>query len=112
VQPHRADAVELGLFAGIGVGAFARLIALVEQLDLLELLECLAERRLRIIQLGLELARRAAQVLAPRDRRAALLASLLSSHASCRAMRQSMPIAACHPARRMDCRQNCGETPG
>src|SRR5262245_10370255 len=36
---HHADGVELGLLAGLFLGPFAHLVALVEQLDLLELLE-------------------------------------------------------------------------
>ena len=65
---HRAaraqhpDAVELGLLARILVGALARLVALVEQLDLLELLEGLAEERLGVVELALELVGRALEV--------------------------------------------------
>lgn len=36
---HQADAVEVGLLAGVFLGAFAGLVALVEELDLLQLLE-------------------------------------------------------------------------
>ena len=48
---HQADGVELGLLAGVLLGALARLVALVEQLDLLQLLEGLAERRLGVVEL-------------------------------------------------------------
>ena len=48
---HQADGVELGLLAGILLGALAHLVALVEQLDLLQLLEGLAERRLGVVEL-------------------------------------------------------------
>ena len=50
------------------LGALARLVALVEQLDLLELLERLAELRLGVVKLGLELVGRALEVFAPRHR--------------------------------------------
>ena len=50
---HQADGVELGLLARILLGALAHLVALVEQLDLLELLERLAERRLGVVELTL-----------------------------------------------------------
>ncbi len=36
---HQADAVEVGLLAGVLFGAFAGLVPLVQQLDLLQLLE-------------------------------------------------------------------------
>src|SRR5262249_18825485 len=68
-RPHRADAVELSLFAGVLDGALARLVALVEQLDLLELLERLGECHPGILELALELVGRALEVVAPPDRR-------------------------------------------
>ena len=48
---HHADGVELGLLAGLFLGPLAHLVALVEQLDLLELLERFAEVRLRLVEL-------------------------------------------------------------
>ena len=66
---HRADAVELGLLARILGDALAHLVALVEQLDLLELLERLGERKPRLLELALELVGRALQIVAPPHRR-------------------------------------------
>src|SRR5262249_52710411 len=66
---HQADGVELGLLAGVLLGALAHLVALVEQLDLLHFLERLAERGLGILELRLELLGRALEVLAPLHRR-------------------------------------------
>ena len=43
-RAHRADAVEFGLLARILGDALAHLVALVQQLDLLQLLERLGER--------------------------------------------------------------------
>src|SRR5262249_20187326 len=45
---HQADGVELGLLARVLLGPLAHLVTLVEELDLLHLLERLAERRFRI----------------------------------------------------------------
>jgi len=44
--PHQPDAVEIGMLPRVFFGALARLIALVEQLDFLELLESLGEQLL------------------------------------------------------------------
>ena len=52
---HQPDAVEVGLLAGVLLGAFAGLVALVEQLDLLQLLEGLGQRGLGFVELALEL---------------------------------------------------------
>jgi hypothetical protein len=52
---HHADGVELGLLAGFFLSPLACLVALVEQLDLLELLERFAEVRLRLVELPAEL---------------------------------------------------------
>src|SRR6185436_5385091 len=60
---HQADGVELGLLAGVFLGALAHLVPLVEQLDLLHLLEGLAERRLGVVELDLELVGGALEVL-------------------------------------------------
>src|SRR5215475_13081536 len=60
--------IELGLFARIVGGALAHLVAFVEQLDLLQFLERFAERRLGVVELSLELADRALEILAPLDR--------------------------------------------
>src|SRR5688572_23519139 len=62
---HHADGIELGLLAGLFLGPFAHLVALVEQLDLLELLERFAEMRLRLVELGPKLGHRALEVLTP-----------------------------------------------
>src|SRR5690242_18161935 len=67
-RAQEADVVELGLLARVLVGALARLIALVEQLDLLELLERLAERRLGVVELTLELVGGALEILLPPHR--------------------------------------------
>src|SRR4029453_1767612 len=49
---HQADAGEIGLLAGAFLGAFAGLVALVQELDLLELLEGFAERSLGFLELA------------------------------------------------------------
>ena len=59
------DAVEFGLLAGVLLGLLAGVVALVEHLDLLQFLEGLAQRRLGVVELGLELVGRALEVLAP-----------------------------------------------
>ena len=66
---HRADAVEFGLLARIVGGALAHLVALVEQLDLLELLERLGERHAGVLELAFQLIGRALEIVAPADRR-------------------------------------------
>ncbi len=48
---HQADAVEIGLLPGAFFGTFPRLIAFVEQFDLLEFLERLAQNGLGILKL-------------------------------------------------------------
>src|SRR3954468_9801320 len=53
-RPHGTDPVELALLAGVVGGALAHLVALVEQLDLLELLEGFRQRRLGVVELALE----------------------------------------------------------
>src|SRR5215469_3482947 len=67
-RAQHADRVEIVLLARVLVGALARLIALVEQLDLLELLEGLAERGARVLELTARLVGRALEVLAPLHR--------------------------------------------
>ena len=42
---HQADAVQVGLLAGVFFGALARLVALVEELDLLQFLEGFGQQR-------------------------------------------------------------------
>src|SRR5215218_5950783 len=66
-RPHQSDAIELGLFACALDGALAHLVALVEQLHLLQLFERLAERRLGFVELPFELIGRAPEILAPLD---------------------------------------------
>ena len=66
---HRADAVHLGLLARVLGDALAHLVALVEQLDLLQLLERLGERHAGVLELALQLVGRALEVVAPSDRR-------------------------------------------
>src|SRR5262245_61556254 len=63
VAAHQSDRVEFGLLARIHLGALACLVALVEQLDLLQFLERLAELRLGVVELGLEFVGRALEVL-------------------------------------------------
>src|SRR4051794_20808707 len=54
-RAHRADAVEFGLLARVLGHALAGLIALVEQLDLLEFLERLGQCHAGILELALQL---------------------------------------------------------
>src|ERR1700742_644522 len=67
-RAHQADAVEIGLLAGAFLGAFAGLVALVEQLDLLELLERLCQRCLGLFELTAQLVGRTRQIFAALDR--------------------------------------------
>jgi hypothetical protein len=48
---HQADTVEIGLLAGVLLGAFAGLIALIQQLDFLEFLESLGQQAFGIFEL-------------------------------------------------------------
>src|SRR4029077_10678579 len=48
---HQTDRIHVGLFAGAFLGALARLVALVEQFDLLQLLERFGEQRLGVFEL-------------------------------------------------------------
>ena len=50
------------------LGALPHLVALIEQLDLLELLEGLGQRLLGVVELDLQLVGRVLEVLAPLDR--------------------------------------------
>src|ERR1041385_5784494 len=68
-RAHSADAVELGLLARVLGDALARLIALIEQLDLLELLEGFGERHAGVFELALQFVGRALEIVAPPDRR-------------------------------------------
>ena len=65
---HQADRVDVGLLAGVLFGALARLVALVEQFDLLQFLEGFAEQRLGVFELDAQFVGRAGQVLPPLDR--------------------------------------------
>src|SRR4051795_6836486 len=65
---HQADSVELGLLAGGLLLALADLIALVEQLNLLHLVEGLAERRFGVVELNPQFVGRALEVFAPHHR--------------------------------------------
>ncbi len=56
------------LFAGVFFRPLARLVALVEQLDLLQFLEGLGQMALGVFELDLQLVGRPLQVLAPLDR--------------------------------------------
>src|SRR5262249_25756861 len=67
-DPHRADAVGSGLLGHIVGGALTRLVALVEQLDLFQLLERFRKRKPRLLELGLQLIRRALEIVAPGHR--------------------------------------------
>src|SRR5262249_60611662 len=62
---HQADLIELGLLAGVLGRPLAHLIALVEQLDLLEVFERLAQRRLGLVELSFQFVGRALEILAP-----------------------------------------------
>src|SRR6187455_844019 len=59
---HDADRVELALLDRVLGGALARLIALVEQLDLLQFLEGFAKLRLGFVELRLQVVDRAAKI--------------------------------------------------
>src|SRR5258707_441283 len=59
---HQADTVEVGLFPGAFFGAFARLIALVQELDFLELLEGFAQQALGVLELDTQFVGGAGQV--------------------------------------------------
>src|SRR6185437_7751533 len=65
---HQADTVEIGLLASAFLGALARLVALVEKLDLLEFLERLAQQALGVFKLNPQFVGRAGQVFPPLDR--------------------------------------------
>jgi len=56
------------LLAGAFFGALARLVALVQQLDFLELLESLGQQALGIFKLNAQFVGGAGQILAPLDR--------------------------------------------
>src|SRR5581483_6178228 len=62
---QNADGVELGLLAGLFLLALALLVAFVEQLDLLHLLEGLGQRQLGVFELDLQVVGRALQVFTP-----------------------------------------------
>src|SRR5437763_14420873 len=59
---HQADAVEFRLLVRIVGRALAHLVALIEQLDLLQLLEGFAEHSARVVELPFELLGRALEV--------------------------------------------------
>src|SRR5439155_5730275 len=63
-RARQAHAAEVDLLAGMLHRAFADLVPLVEQLDLLELLEGFAEGGFGVVELVLELLRRAAEIVA------------------------------------------------
>jgi hypothetical protein len=54
-HPHQGDIVEFGLFGVVLGFPLARLIALIEQFDLLEVFEGLGERQLCVFKLGAKL---------------------------------------------------------
>lgn len=62
-RTHQADAVEIGLFTSAFLGALTRLIALIEQFDLLELFKRLAQHGLGIFKLNPQLVRGTGQIL-------------------------------------------------
>src|ERR1700754_728496 len=66
---HKSDAVEIGLLAGAFLGALAGLVALVEQLDLLELLEGLRQQALGVFELNPQFVGRAGQIFPTLNRR-------------------------------------------
>src|SRR5579862_9109800 len=65
---HQADRVEIGLFARALFGAFAGLIALVEQLDLLQFVESLREKTAGFIELNAQLLGRTGEIFPALDR--------------------------------------------
>ena len=65
---HQADTVEIGLLAGALLGAFARLIALVQQLDFLEFLESLGQHALGVFKLNAQFVGGPGQVFPALDR--------------------------------------------
>jgi hypothetical protein len=62
---HQTDGIEFRLLARGLFGAFAHLVALVEHLDLLELLKSIGERILGVVELNLELIGRTGEILTP-----------------------------------------------
>src|SRR5262252_5918820 len=66
---QQADGVEIGLLARCYFLALAHLVALVEQLDLLHLLEGLAKRRLGVLELDAQLVGGTLEIVAPVHRR-------------------------------------------
>src|SRR5262249_37944969 len=66
---HHVHGLGFGLGADIPLGPLAHLVALVEQLGLLHLLEGLSESRFGVLQLHFQFVRRALEVVAPLDRR-------------------------------------------
>src|SRR5215831_5182816 len=66
---HHGNNVGLRRRADIVLRPLAHLVAFIEQLDLLHLLEGLAQGRFGIFELDLQILRRALEVVAPLDRR-------------------------------------------
>src|SRR6266404_5566746 len=66
---HQPDAVEIGLFPGAFLGALAGLIALVQELDFLEFVECLTQQALGVLELDPQFVGGAGQVFPALDRR-------------------------------------------
>src|SRR5665647_814710 len=66
---EQADTVEIGLFPGVFFRALARLIALVQQLDFLELLEGFTQQALGVFKLNTQFVGGAGQIFPPLDRR-------------------------------------------
>src|SRR5262249_13856590 len=66
---HQVHGLGFGLRGDVLLGPLAHLIALLEQLGLLHLLEGLAESRFGVVQLRFQVVRRALEVVAPLDRR-------------------------------------------
>ena len=48
---HQADRIHVGLLAGVFLGALARLVALIQKFNLLQLLERLAEQGFGVFEL-------------------------------------------------------------
>jgi hypothetical protein len=65
---HQADRIHVGLLPGALLGALARLVALVEQFDLLELLERFAQQALGVLELDSQFVGGTGQVLPALDR--------------------------------------------
>ena len=65
---HQTDTVEIGLFPGVLFSPLARLIALVQQFDLLQFVEGFAQQAFCVFQLNTQFVGGTGQILPPLDR--------------------------------------------